>query len=367
MTMTLFMALGLVIFAGIINGSFALPTKYMPKWREENIWFSFAFWGFLLIPWLSLFILNHNVLAIFAALPGKSFWQMVLGGFFFGLGQICFVFALRMLGLGLAFVINIGIGTAGSAILPLLLWHQDKLHSSYGYAVYVGIVLFLSGVILGAIAGHFRDSAVCSKSINKEYEVKACPPNRYLGVAIGILAGVGSMCQAMTYIYVNPIVSSIAIGYFNANALAAYNVAWLGIFTGAFVPYVLYFLTMNIKNHSFHKYLEPTSFKYFFYTIIMGIFFWMSIIVFSKASELLGGNLGPVIAWPMFMVFIILTSNFWGWKSKEWIGCGAKAKYAMWSSIVVLIVAVIVFAYANSLQSVEKVEQPNSMRFLIED
>lgn len=347
--MHIFLALLLVIVAGVINGSFALPTKHMKNWNNENIWLNFSFWGFLILPWLSVWMISHNVFHIFSLLPARMLWIMALGGVCFGLGQICFAFALRILGLGLAFVINIGLGTAGSTLLPILLWHKNLLNTPYAYAILIGVGLFVVGVLLGMLAGNARDKMRATSDV-----VADKPQSKsllLLGLLLGVLAGVGSICQALTYIYVNPSISSFAITHFNASSLVAFNITWVGIFTGAFVPYMLYFLVLNFKNKSFKNFKVANTGKYWMYAFIMGTFFWMSLIFFSKASQELGGDLAPVIAWPMFMIFIILTSNFLGWLSKEWKSCGVKAAVRMHASIFFLIIAVFVFAYANNLRA----------------
>ena len=110
------------------------------------------------------------------------------------------------------------------------------------------------------------------------------------------------------------------------------------------------FLILNIKNRSFSKIVASGTSKYWLWTIFMGVGYWGSLIFFSKASDSIGGELAPTIAWPLFMVFIILTSNFWSWKSHEWEGAGAKAARTMWASLALFVVAIIVFSYSSKLQ-----------------
>ena len=46
---TILFALAMVLIAGLINGSFAAPMKFMTRWEEENIWLIFSFWGFIIL------------------------------------------------------------------------------------------------------------------------------------------------------------------------------------------------------------------------------------------------------------------------------------------------------------------------------
>jgi L-rhamnose-H+ transport protein len=70
---------------------------------------------------------------------------------------------------------------------------------------------------------------------------------------------------------------------------------------------------------------------------------------YSKATEILG-SLGPIIAWPLFMIFIILVSNFWGVKHGEWQHASRGAKRKMFFSVGLLILAIIVLVIATFYQ-----------------
>jgi L-rhamnose-H+ transport protein len=107
-------------------------------------------------------------------------------------------------------------------------------------------------------------------------------------------------------------------------------------------------LYLHKKNHSFSLYRAPGSLRNIGFTIIMGVFWFGSVALYSESSQLIG-ELGPVIAWPLFMVLIILTSNFWGWRHNEWEGCPASVQRQALLSIAALVVAVLILAYSATL------------------
>lgn len=344
-------SLVLVLFAGVINGSFATPMKYMTKWDEENIWFIFSFSGFLILPWLSIYFMSPNVGQVLNAIPSKLLWTMIFGGLAFGIGQIAFATSFRYIGIGLAFVINISMGTSGSALIPIL-WHKGIMGTAYSYVQIVGIIVFIIAVCFGAAAGaarerHKKDIGDIAED-SKARKIK--PGMLLLGVILAIIAGAGSVCQGVTYIWANPAVRGIASSQSNITDLAGSVIAWVVIFSAAWVPYAIYFLILNIKNKSFSKIATSKTGKYWLFTILMGIGFWGSLIFFSKAADVIGGDLAPTIAWPLFMVFIILTSNFWSWKSGEWRDAGSRAMKRMTISLALFVAAIIVFSYSSSLQ-----------------
>ncbi|MBN1283646.1 MAG: hypothetical protein JXA24_07750 [Proteobacteria bacterium] len=343
------MALVLVLVAGFINGSFAAPMKYMVRWEEENTWFAFSFWGFLILPWLSILVMGHDVIAVVKALPPNVLVAMIAGGIAFGLGQIAFALSFRYVGIGLAFVINISMGTAGSALIPIL-WHKGVMGTPYSYAQLIGIAIFILAVLLGTAAGAARDRNKAGAQEAEGRTKKIEPGKLVLGVVLAIIAGAGSVAQGVSYIWANPSVSKIAVDEFGQGKLASGVIAWVVIFSSAWIPYVIYFLALNVKRRSFSKLALPGTGKYWLLAVLMGVGFWGSLIFFSKASQEIGGDLAPTIAWPLFMVFIILTSNLWSWKSGEWKGAGRSAGIRMLASLALFVAAIAVFSYSGTLQ-----------------
>lgn len=335
-------ALIFVVIAGVLNGSFAFPSKYMPKWKEENIWLVYSLWGFLLIPLFTLLYLSPHMLAVFEYTPTHILWVLFGGGLIFGLGMICFAISFRLLGLGLAFVVNIGISAAGGALLPLIVMHPGDILTTFGAAEIFGIILFIVGVTIAAIAGKIRDK---NKPATHKSRIKVSKHSHLIGVLLCVLAGFSSAIEGFTYAYCLPAMKTAGIHYLHIKPIVAINTPWLGIFAAAFIPYFIYFLVLSIKNKSLHNIVRLDTAPYWLWQIVMGIFYFICMIFYSKASMVLG-RLGPVIAWPMFMIFVVLTSNFWGWQQKEWKFCGKKAGSLMSVSLLFLIIAVIAFAFA---------------------
>ncbi len=331
-----------VIIAGVLNGSFAFPSKYMSKWKEENIWLIYSLWGFLLIPLITLLYLSPHVLTVFKYTPTHILLVLFGGGLIFGLGMICFAISFRLLGLGLAFVVNIGISTAGGALLPLIIMHPEYIRTAFGMTEIFGIILFLIGVTIATIAGKIRDK---NKPETDKSRIKVSKHSHLIGVVLCVLAGISSAIEGFTYAYCVPAMKTVGITYLHISPLAAINTPWLGMFAAAFVPYFIYFLVLSIKNKSLHNIIRIDTAHYWLLQIVMGIFYFICMIFYSQSSMVLG-KLGPVIAWPMFMIFVVLTSNFWGWQQKEWHACGKKAARLMIMSLLFLVIAVVVFAIA---------------------
>lgn len=341
--MNILLAILLIIFASIINGSFALPTKHVPKWQFENIWLNFAIWGFIILPWLIALYLEPRILQIYAIVPLNLSLMLVIGGCIFGISQICFALAMNIIGIGLGFAINLGISIGLGFALPLIIQYPQKILTPFGFITLTGTTLAIIGLIISNHAGLLRDRHKLQTAPLEQHQTKG---KHFLGVFLAIIAGLGSAGQNFTFSYTYPIqnlATSIGAGDF-----AAANIIWPGFLLSAGIPYLLYMLYLHFKNSSFTSYQQKNIGKYYLFALIMAIFSYGSLLIYCKASQLIGA-LGPMIGWPMFMVLIILISSFWGWRYQEWRDCGEQAKNAMKLGIGFLVTAVIVLGYSSTV------------------
>ncbi len=336
--MQAFWAVLFVIIAGVINGSFALFSKHVPKWRFENIWLNYALWAFLLLPWLSLYLMSPHAFSVYGHIPGHLWLVILIGGIIFGLGQVCFALAMRWIGIGLGFVINIGLGTGLGFFLPLVIQHVNEIWTPFGIATLIGTLCVIVGLLFSYQAGALRDRQHKETTSNKS--------NYIVGVLLAIFAGLSSAGQNLAFSLTHPM-QNLAIEM-HVSKLPAAFIMWPGFLTVAFIPYATYMILLHVKNNSFQCYRRSGISLYYLFAIVMAAFWFGSLIFYSKASQLIGA-LGPIVAWPLFMVLIILTSNFWGWYHREWANCNPKVIRLIWAGIIGLVIAVIVLAYSTHL------------------
>ena len=342
--MKLTFALLIVIIAGVMNGSYALTLKYMKKWPEETIWFVFSFVAFLIFPLVTVFILVPDVLNIVQQIPSTNITILIIGGLVFGAGQVCYSISYKYLGLGLNCVVNISIGTTCTALAGLVL-KPSVFGSIYSYLQVLGIIVFISAIIAGAFAGRLRAKSI---SLNEESGCITVNGIKYviIGIILSICAGIGVAFEGITYIMATPDIQHIS-GHYHIYGVKADAISWAIMYVAAWIPYMLYFLILNIKNRSFSSICSSGTRKYWLFLLFMGICYYLALLVFSQASLLIGGTLAPTVAWPLFMIFIILTMNFWGYFQGEWKNAGLLPVRLMKYSILLLIVAVVVFSISS--------------------
>lgn len=332
-------ALFFILIAGLINGAFALPSKYTKKWSFENSWLLYAFWAFLILPWLTAAILAPHILSVYAAAPSKLIWVMVIGGFLFGTGQVGFALAIEMIGIGLSFVLGLGIGTGLGFLLPLVFQHPAELLTPFGLVTLLGTLLALIGIIVSTYAGQLRDRS-------HQQEIKRSPHFYLIGVILASIAGLFSAGQNFSF--------SLTVGLqdiaqsMHVNPLGASLIMWPGFLVFTLIPYAIYMIYLIKKNRSCSKYCETGTKRYYLYTLIMGACWFGSLIFYSRASQLIG-KMGPVVGWPLFMVLIILCSNLIGWKQGEWDRCDRKTALTLIAGILFLVISVVVLGYSSTL------------------
>jgi L-rhamnose-H+ transport protein len=337
--MLIFSALILVFFAGILNGSFALFTKYTKKWRFENIWLQYCIWTFLIIPWIVAYFISPQIFKVYEHVPTNILAVMIIGGLVFGIGQTGFALAIDMIGMGVAFVINLGLSIFLGFLLPLVIQHPQYIPTPFGILTLGGCLFAIIGLMICNRAGNLRNIEKKSTSTEGKYR------NLYgLGVILAVVAGLSSAGQNFAFSYTSQMQHLAA--NLGAHQLGAANIIWPGFLFFAFIPYTIYMLSLHVKSKSFANFSVRGTGIYYLFALCMGIFYYGSVMLYSKASALIG-SLGPVVAWPLFMALIILASNFWGWRSGEWAGCSAKVKHTLWLGLIFLILSVIVLGYSS--------------------
>jgi L-rhamnose-H+ transport protein len=341
--MDILFALLFVFVAGVINGSFALPTKYVTNWNFENIWLQYAIWAFILLPWIAIFILAPNVLQIYMATPWQYVLVMIIGGVLFGVGQAGFAFAISTIGIGISFVICVGLSIGLGFLLPLVIQHTIEVFTPFGILTVFGAILAIVGLCVAIYAGELHHRYVQRTKQPKE----ACSTKfYYVGVLLAIIAGLFSAGQNFSFSLTFHM-QQIALNM-GASHLGAAVIMWPGFLLFSFLPYAGYMLYLHYSNNSFGCYLRKKTAKYYLFAVAMGVCWFGSLIFYSRASQLIG-YLGPIVGWPMFMVLIILTSNFIGWRYREWEGCLSKTKYILWTGLLLLIVSVLLLGYTSTL------------------
>jgi L-rhamnose-H+ transport protein len=333
--MEIIIAVILAMLAGIMNGSYAFPLKTINRtWPNALIWFIFSILTFLIMPWITNFCINIHSMQFISYLPNHIIWIELISGFIFGLGMVLFTFSLNYIGIGISFLLNIGTGTVIATLLPILVRNIDTFKTSFGLLELLAMIIFMIGIVVAIVASTLR------QKLATDYK------HNYKGIIYGIFSGVLTSGQGFAYAYALPTIINTAQQQ-NFSNLSAANISWVLLFNGAFIPYGLFFLIKSLRQRAFTS-LQTNFIQNIAWLILMSILYFICLILFSK-STLLVGHSGGVISWPLFMIFIILTSNAGGIIQGEWLHANIKAKSFLYVSICFMILAVLILAYNGYL------------------
>lgn len=320
----------LIILAGIMNGSFIIPARYLPTLPNEKIWVYHSIIGLALIPWIILAFSQPETLSYYISLSSISWRFLIVSGAIFGIGQVCFAYAIVSIGVALSFVINLSIGvTIGSLFV---VFYRVVVFSIHGYLVLLAVLLIISSLILYYFSGKEDNHQSHSTLLQNVHYRK--------GWLLASLTGITSGLQNIAFIM---IVSH------NSEALQGSGSFWVWppFLLSAAIPMAIGFL-YTLKKYPVTPKLSCSS---WFFSLnakslaligLMGVLFTGSLALYSIGMDKLSAT-QQVIGWPTFMIAIILISQVWGWLYKEPI----KNKfYQLFSSTALLIIAIILLALA---------------------
>jgi L-rhamnose-H+ transport protein len=331
----------LALIAGLLNGSFAAPTKYTVRWKWENVWALWAFTAFLIVPWVIALATVPNLFTVYSEAGGRTLGLLIVFGAGYGIAAACFGLGVDAIGIALNFAIALGISTAVGSLVPLLGQHRDEVATTKGALILTGIALTLIGILVCAIAGRSKERELAPKQAASATGPR---PSFALGLTFAIIAGIGSPFLNFGLAYGDPLLRAAAAQ--GAGVAARSNAVWPPVLTATLIPYVLYCASLWKKNRSFRLFFEPGTGSYWLLGALMGVLWMGSIALYGAASAAMG-SMGPVLAWPLFMSAIIITSSAWGFATGEWRGVRQATVSVMIGGMALLIAGFCVLAYSG--------------------
>lgn len=335
----------LAIFAGICNGSFTLPMKFTIKWKWENIWGIFGFWGFVVLPIILGLLTVPDLLSIYKEAGSSVLFLVFLFGFLWGIGSIAFGLGIHYLGIGLAFSTIIGMTIAIGSIIPLFLGSVEDLLSTSVLMILIGVIIIIVGVAINGYSAVLRENDLIKAADTNKAEKPVAKRSFLTGSILCLVAGLMSPMLQFAFLYGGKIVD-IAVKM-NVNETMATNAIWIIALFGGFVVNICYCSFLLQKNRSWNLFKSPGTKRYHCYAIIMGIVWVVTIASYGMAVTNMGKQLGPSIGWAIFMSVGIIWANMLGLLTGEWKGVHRKTIYTMTTGLLVLVLGTGVVGWAQ--------------------
>jgi len=335
--MILALGLALVLFAGILQGTFILPMSHTRDWKWEHNWFVFSLLGMFVLNVAIGFATIPVLLSIYAATPHSTLLILTALGLGWGTGAILFGLGMDRLGMSLGYPIIMGLIAVLGGLIPFVLFHPNDLFSRRGCIYLLGTVLAIAGIIVCSKAAARRDSERSPAS-------STAPSGLLSGLLIAISAGIlSSLPNLGISMSAKLTEAGTALGI---SPTRAGNSVWVLFFTMGFVvngAYCLWQMQRKAQLSSLLHHATPRNITLIFTMAAM----WIgSFYIYGIGTSLLGAT-GAILAWPLFICTSILIGNFWGIRAGEWTSSTAAARSTLRSGMAILLLSVIVIALVN--------------------
>lgn len=327
--------LGLLILAGVMNASFALPMKFVRGWAWENTWLVWSLFALLVLPGAVAALTVPRLGEIYAHNGGVIAWVAFLGAAW-GVAQVLFGLALDRIGIALTFSIVLGLSAAMGSLIPLLKLHYDQIFTRPGVMSLAGVGLVLAGVGVSAVAGRMRER-------NRDPNASS---HAHFGTGL-LMATASGVCASMMnvgFAYGAPLAHAATQD--GASVLWTANAVWVPLLAGGALPNVLYCAYLLVGKRTGPKYTEQKTFDNWVLAFAMAVLWFGSSVLYGAATVFLG-DLGPVVGWPVFMSLIVIVASVLGVLTGEWRQAGSKALRIQAGAVAILVVAVVVLSRAT--------------------
>ena len=332
-------ALLLVVIAAIMNAAYVLPMKLNKKWQWEHSWFAFSILGVALVPTLIAMATVPQLWSTYSSVSFKILILMALFGAGWGVALVFVGLSLRRLGLAITFAVSLGTSAAVGALTPLVAQHSDRLMTSQGGLILIGVLIILVGVGLCGLAGYRRE--------RETQQDRSIPREGYRrGLFLAFLSGIlGSMLN-LGLAFGGSI--QRAAQEHGASMAMMSNAVWLPCLYAGCVPGAIYCYYLMKQGKNLGQLTLAGTWYYWPVSASMGFLWFGSIILYSISTVKLGA-LGPVIGWPLFLGAIVIASTVLGVITGEWTNTGKAPIRIMIFGVSCLVLAIAILGYASNI------------------
>jgi len=334
----------LALGAGVLNGSFATPTRFMTRWKWENVWALWAVLAMFVFPWIVAFATVPHLIATYQTPEVRhALLLVIVFGAGYGIAAICFGLGVDAIGIALNFAIALGTATAVGSAIPLVWFHSASIFTRQGLVIEGGIALIVFGIVLCGVAGRAKERDQAKQSIATK---RPGSSSFAKGLILAIVAGAGSALQNFGLAFGVPLLRRAA--ELGTEQSYQANVIWAPLLTATLIPYLVFCARLWKKNHSWNLFFAPKTARYWLLGLLMGSLWFSSIVIYGAAATRMA-DMGPVLGWPLFMSAIILTSNVWGFAVGEWKGASRASLITMFAGLGGLILGFCTLAWSSHL------------------
>jgi L-rhamnose-H+ transport protein len=328
-------ALMTIVFAGVMNGSFAAPMSRVRGWQWEHTWLLWSILAMFVIPASVMAATVSNPGAVYRTAGPEAIVSTALYGMVWGAGTVLFGLGIARVGIALSFGIILGTSSSVGTLVPLLILRRGRALSHADMFVLMGAGFVLMGVAFSAWSGLLRETTRSERVKRSSFAV---------GLIVCFLSGIGSSCMSLALNESTPI--SNAARALGTSEAASLNAVWPILLGGGALVNVLYCVLLFIRHRNLAHFRQSASVNTA-WVALMAILWSGSNFVYGFGARGLG-PLGLVVGWPIFMAVIVLSANAWGVLKGEWRSAGTGAVAWATAGCLLLIAGIWIVAWAGN-------------------
>ncbi len=346
MDATLLSGIVITMLAGLVMGTSPFPLKLMDRFQYEHFGFISMFVGLFVIPWMITLSSCPGALSVFSELDNGLLIKSNLFSLGWGVAQILAMLCFVRIGVALTYGILCGIGACVGVITPMIVKASGQFEaasgvtSKAGITVLIGVAFMLIGILFATLSGFGREKLEKAAGMFKEKSGGFA-----LGLLMVVIAGVLSAGWGFAFVYSQgPIIN--AMNTRGAGDFPASIAVWAFVLFGAAIVNVLYPVYLMTKNRTWH--VLSTSGKDVGLSLLYGVLFFSSSVLMANGMLRLGA-LGASVGVGITQGMLIVGGAALGFISGEWRGINGTPRTQIKTAIAVLIAAMVIMAYGNSL------------------
>lgn len=326
-----------MLLAGLLQGTFILPMTMVRRWSWAHTWISFSLLGMLVFNWVMTLIFIPDILSIYREVPARDLVILACFGLGWGVGAVLFGLGMERLGMALGYPIIMGLIASLGGLIPLLLFFPQSLATSKGLILMVGTLIVVVGIVVCSMAASRKTpSAAASGSANVLRG----------GLVIAVLAGLLSCLPNVGMAFGKSLMSAAELR--GVAETSAGNTVWALLFTFGCIANLAYCAFLIVRDKTGHSYWGPEFARNLGLSSLMALMWIGSFYLYGAGAAKLG-RWGAVVGWPLFISISIVMGNIWGLWRGEWKDASAPARRLLNVGLVVLIAAVVLIAFSNSV------------------
>lgn len=343
---------GFIFIAAVAGGAFGLQYRVQRRYAVDNTALLSLFFATIVVP---LIVINLVLPGWTKAISGAGLGAVLtvyLFGFGWGLGAITYAFGFNLLGMALGAAMIKGMSVAVGSGIPLVR-RWDSVATEPKVLTILGILLLLAGTAISGKAGILRErDAQSAAGLGAgPAEAKTAQPQAkrtvfWRGMWWCAFSGVLSACANLGYDYGEPLQKAAA----HLGNLEFYGtlIRWMPMYWGGITALVLFMGGSMVRHGTWRNYFAPGSLRDFFVASSMGVVHFLAQIPYGIGAFYLG-KLGTTVGFGVNLGMALIVASGIGFLTGEWKQASSAAKRTLYCGIAVLLAAMGVLAYANSL------------------